>query len=165
MSTAAKLQYGTQTDFTITAASLANTAGRVSTQVDLDAGADDRIPVALEVWAQVKLAGAPSAGQEISVWAAYGDDASNIAGALAATDTGYTAASTPITAAQLKDYLAHVGTFTTVADASAIYSGFFKLELPSRRISLYVYNGSGQAFSATAADHEFKLTPIHLDIR
>lgn len=158
---------GTRTAFTITVASLANAAGRVSTQVDL-CDANNLAPQSLIV--QVKLTSggsAPTAGTTYQLYWARGEDATSghIDGGLAATDTGYTSGSSPFTAAQLRDQLQFVGAIPVTAGTATTYRATFVIPDPGPRGSLYLFNDTGQAMSSTGGDHSAHYQTVFIDVR
>lgn len=165
MSTTGRFSYGTQASATITLTSLANGAGRVSTQIDLDDG-NSNTPVALEVWMQWKAASgtAPTANNTVEVYMVRGNDSSDqMPFGVGTTDATITSGGTP-TASEVRSAMEHIGTFLCRGDTDEEQSANFLVQNPPKRVSFYVYNDSGQAFSATAADMEFKYTPIELKI-
>lgn len=149
---AIRKKLGSRTAFTISLASLANVAARVSDQVDFVASGV--VPQGLLVQLKLKTATAPTAGTTLQVYWARGEDATGfIDGSLAATDTGYTSGSSPFTAAQLRDQLQFVGAIPVIATGSLTYQSTFILSDPGPRGSLYIFNDTGQALSATGGDH------------
>ncbi len=157
---------GTRTAFTLTVASLANVAGQVSTQVDL-CDANNLVPQALIVQVKLTAGGsAPTAGSTYQLYWARGEDATgHIDGGLAATDTGYTSASSPFTAAQLRDQLQFVGAIPLLATTALTYRATFLITDPGPRGSLYLYNDSGQTMSTTSGDHSAHYQTVFIDVR
>jgi hypothetical protein len=155
---------GTRTAFTITLASLANVAGRVSTQIDLTDAAG-LAPQGLLVQLKIKTATAPTAGTTIQVYWARGEDGTGfVDGSLAATDTGYTSGSSPFTAAQIRDQLQFVGSIPVQVTGSLTYQSTFIITDPGPRGSLYIFNDCGQALSSTGGDHSAHYQTLNTDI-
>jgi hypothetical protein len=166
IATTAKYIYGTQTSFTITGTSLADTSGRISTQVDLDSGSNEKIPIAVEIQVQVQVADTTTwtAGEPISVWLATGDDNSIMDSGQSLTDATIATGATP-GAQEVTADMRHLHTFVGYGDTDEARKKHIFVPNPGRRISLYVLNDSGQALHATAATAlTAKYTPIYLDI-
>lgn len=156
-------KYGTRTAITITLASLANAAARVSNQVDVTGSDIGPLKIKLEV--KVKTGGsAPTAGSTVQVFIVRGEDATGfVDGGLAATDTSYTSGSTP-TAAQIRDQLVFVGAIVVTSATATTYQRSFIVDDPGPRFSVYIFNDTGQTLDSTGGNFEVAYQTMDLDL-
>ena len=131
---------------TITLASLANAAGRVSDQIDLGAAHAAQVRVRYKV----KFASAPTAGLRVELYMATSDNTLRD-GTVGAVDAALTAAR--------RFQLTAIGHHYCTNDANQQESSFV-VPVGSRYISIAVYNASGQAFTGTAGDHAVSVEQI-----
>jgi hypothetical protein len=136
----------------ITCTSLANNAGRVGAQFDRGAGAR-----ALRfIWElQFKCAATPTLGNMVSVYLAVAqDDATIPTGNVGQADAA-------LSALDKRRNLIFLGVVEIDVASTALQCGSgLTAEIPHRYLSLVLVNESGAAFSSTATDTLFTMTPI-----
>lgn len=162
MPTTYKPAYGATTAVPITLASLAASvsllAGRQSDAIDVAGlGAED-VPISVKV-----TTGASATGGPVEVWAFGSDDGTAWPTGLGAADAAVTLADAEFKNASMK--LVHV--FTASASGSqnlelswAALRPLFGNALP-RKVCLFVTQATGDALSATPADHAASYTPVN----
>lgn len=133
----------------LTLTSLANNNGRKGDSHDFGAN----FPQLARVDLLTKFTVAPTALKTIDVWWASSADGSNFSAALAAGDGAQNDFSLPF-------QLHFVGSLPLLAATSA-QRKVFVFAIPSRYgFPVVMNNGTGQALSATAADHALTITPL-----
>lgn len=137
-----------------TPTSLANGAGRLSTQLDLGAS-----PRAYKFqWRLVlKFVATPSVGFLVRPYLLEAGSAATTYqdGIIGLTDAAIATEAISMYAGKL---LGPCG-IQTAGTAFQVWSGRCKIQ--SRYVSLMLWNASGAALSATATDHEFRLEPVN----
>jgi hypothetical protein len=133
-----------------TPTSLANGAGRISTQ--WDRGSSSR-PAAFLARARYKCATAPAVGNLLEVYLAMGDG-TYIDGNLSAVDAAVAAADKRRNLRWIMNVVADTASTSEIMVAERM------IWLPSRYVSVVWWNALGVALSSTAADMEFTLTPV-----
>lgn len=145
--------YETVVTPTITLTSLANNAGRICAVVD---NTTTRAPAAM-VYLRATTGGtAPTANTPIKLYLIRrSDQATDLAdGALGTTDAAVT--TEPTVAEQLGSIIVTAATNTTYVKSFIAYD-------LSREYSFVVWNATGQALNATAANFTFQVVPIVME--
>lgn len=135
----------------ITCTSLANNAGRVGAQLDRGASARaQRFYWELEY----KCVATPTLGATVSVYlaTAYANSAS--------PDGNVGTADAALSALDKRRNLLFLGVVECDVASTALQKGSGTIEIAARYLSLVLVNEAGAAFSATAGDTIFSLTPI-----
>jgi len=146
---------------TITQASLANSAGRVSTQIDLQDG-NSQLPEEILVEWFFTNGTSPTSGNATELHQVWGDDegTAHIDGGLAATDTGYTTG--PPTASTIRSLgIEQLLAFVSGGTTGEAFKGSILVPVRARYWSGYVYNGSGVTANSTAGNFWLRVTPIY----
>jgi hypothetical protein len=136
-------KYGATTAATITLASLANNAGRISAQID---NTTTRAPM-LIVYYRFKSAATPTAGNPVTLYLIRGDTSGT-----AHVDENLGTADAAVSTKPNHADIVHI----TPAKATASWdSGGASAVIlnPGPKFSLALFNESGQAFTSTAGDH------------
>lgn len=154
-----------QTSMTATLASLANAAGRISTQVSFaDLSTTFKAPLAVMVQFHFRTgASAPTLGTTVQFYVVRGAG-SHVDANLATSDTGYTSASSPFTASQIRDQLTLAYSQPVLASTATDYYGSFLVVDPGAKFAIYVFNDTGQALDSTAGNFYLKYEEISLDL-
>lgn len=140
-----------------TATSLANVAGRYSTQWDRTGGAVSK-PDRYLWHARTKIAVAPAVGTILTIYLGASDGTDND-GELGTTDAA-------LPAADRRRNLTPIGVIVAdEASTSRVMKSSGIVELTARYYTLAWYNEFGQALSATAGDHVFTLEPVPPEIQ
>jgi hypothetical protein len=143
-------------DYAMDLGGLAADGVRVGAQGDLGAGDHSH-----RYFWQVVIDGfdtAPVVGEEVHIYLAFANDATDIDGDVGASDAAGATADLP--------NLLHIGTVvvqTTTAADELITSGI--VEVGCRYVSPVVHNDTADALLSTADAHTFKLTPIPPEIQ
>lgn len=138
-----------------TLTSLANNAGRVSTQYDRGAAARPRLAIVRCITKLGATTTSIVAGNAISIYFATADtnDATQVDGNVGQVDAA-------LSSIEKRRNLQFVGTLEqdkTVA-AGDVYIGSWLMDIPWRYLSACMVNEIGQALSATATDHQLWIT-------
>lgn len=141
----------------ITLTSLANGAARQGAKMDLGATFSARYAAFLDMDINV----APTAGERIELWLAWSNDATagNFnPGGVSGTDAAYKAAEED----EWKKQLDFAGALIATADGAGTIQRQVVgvVEAKARYVSAVIVNKSGQALSATAANHVITLVPL-----
>ncbi|RYZ93564.1 MAG: hypothetical protein EOP06_00550 [Proteobacteria bacterium] len=161
----AQTVYGSQSTMTITLNSLANTAGRVGTQIDFTDGGN-KAPQAIKVHIRFRTGSvAPTAGKTVQFYWATGDEngTAHVDGGLATTDTSYTTASTP-RSDYVRDQLQFAYAQPVQAGTATDYYVSFVVYSPGPRGSLFVYNDIGQTLDSTSGNFYVRYETLNVDV-
>jgi hypothetical protein len=143
-------------DVTITCTSLANNAGRVSAQWDRGSGSK---PQQYRWECEFKCVATPTVGQTVSLyWATAQADATVVDGNVGQVDAA-------LSALDKRRNLQFIDVVEVDVASTAIQKKSGTCFIDSRYNSLVPINETGAAFSATAGDFVFKLTPIPPEIQ
>lgn len=136
--------------------SLANGAGYYGDRADLGAGVTERL---WEWQFRYRTAAVPAIGEVVRVYLATGRDGTYQAGALGTTTAALSS----------EDLLRNVDPLGAVeVDQASTTKDFVRrgiLYLRARYLVPAIWNACGQAFSGTAAELEFRLTPVSDEIQ
>jgi hypothetical protein len=138
----------------ITCTSLANNAGRVGVQFDRGAGARAQ----RFIWElQYKCVATPTLGSTVSLYMAVAQsDATIPTGNVGQADAA-------LSALDKRRNLTFLGVSEIDVASTALQTASGFIELEHRYLSLVLINETGAAFSATATDTLFTLTPVPLE--
>lgn len=144
-------------DAVCTLTSLANNAARQGAKLDLGATFSARYAAYLDIDINV----APTAGALVELWLAWSHDADAAdfnPGGVSGSDGAYKAAEED----EWKKQLDFAGALIATADGAGTIQRMLVgvVDAKARYVSPIVVNKSGQAFSATAANHAITLVPI-----
>lgn len=144
-------------DAAITLTSLANNAARQGAKLDLGATFSARYACFLDMDINV----APTAGERIELWLAWSNDpdAGDFnPGGVSGTDAAYKAAEED----EWKKQLDFGGALIATADGAGTIQRQMVgvVDAKARYVSPVIVNKSGQALSATAANHVITLIPL-----
>lgn len=143
-------------DYAMDLGGLAADGVRVGAQGDLGTGSNPQ-----QFFWQLVIDGfdtAPVVGEQVHVFLAFGNDATDIDGDVGSSDAAGATVDLP--------NLLHIGTVvvqTTTAADELITSGI--VEIGSRYVSPVVHNDTADALLSTSDAHTFKLTPIPPEIQ
>lgn len=143
-------------DAVITCTSLANNAGRVGAQFDRGTGSK---PQRFRWEFECKLVATPTLGNTISLYLATAQANS------ASPDGNVGTADAALSALDKRRNLQFLGVVEIDVAGTTLMKGSGVCEIESRYISGVVVNEGGSAFSATATDTVFTLTPIPPEIQ
>jgi len=138
-----------------TPTSVANAAGRISTQWDRGAGSQ---PMRYVWRATTKAAAALAVGNQLQIFFAT-SDGTNVDGNQGTTDAAFAAT-------DKRNNLWYVGAI--VADSTTngeVQTASGTIEIFTRYVSVVWWNALGQALSGTAGDHLFTLTAVSDEIQ
>lgn len=140
----------------ITCTSLANNAGRVGAQYDRGAGSR----TARFLWEfEAKCVATPTLGNTISLYLAVAQaDATKPSGDVGQADAA-------LSALDKRRNLIFLGVVEVDVAGTGFQRGSGVIEIAHRYLSLVVVNEAGSAFSATAGDTLFTMTPIPDEIQ
>ncbi len=135
--------------FTITLASLANAAGRISTQLDLTTARPRLLKI---FWKITAGAVAPTAGSPYILYLVRSD--AKATGEH--VDGGYGLVDAAV--ATQPNSLSIIDVIPVIATAAQGHASSAEIWYPSAKMSVLVWNASGQAISTTEADHYIRYT-------
>lgn len=145
-------------DIALTLASLANGAGRISAQWDRGAGAK---PIEYRWQMRYRANAAPTvaATNVVRVYLECSDDGTFVAGGLGTADAAVSAE----VLLTLGEFLGAVEITEASTTRDFVRQG--NIWIRSRYVSVAVWNATGVALHATAANNEFRLTPVPSEIQ
>lgn len=165
MANAVKSLFSSLITATITLTSLANGAGRICTQIDNTTTRATRILVALKF----KMgAVAPTALSVVKVYLIRfsGDTGQGITGGEQNTATATPTTDSAIASAQEPINSPPILSIAVAATANGVFGDLSEVILePGAKYAFMVFNGTGQALSATGSDHILEITPIMDEIQ
>lgn len=141
---------------TLTLASLANGAGRISGQHDRGSGAK---PTIYRWQGRFRANVNPAVGAVVRLYLVTADDGTYVDGDFGTADAAVSSENDFLNALQLGVAIADAASTTKDFVASGL------VEIRSRYISLGVWNALGQALNGTSGDHEVRLTPYGDEIQ
>lgn len=109
-------------------------------------------PINVRFFFKTKFAVAPTAGGPVTIYWCSSDDNSDF-------DAAFSSGDAAVTDEQEMHQLHYVGTLGADNDTNAQAQSWV-FALPARYGFVVVWNASGQALSATAADHEVRAVPL-----
>lgn len=161
-----KQKIGSAVAFTHALQNLANNEGYVMNLID-NADGNNLGMVTYRIEYLIKTgASTPTNGSTVQFYLVTADDDGTQhidGGVIAATE--YTSASSPHTAAQLRDQLQFCHAQAVRNVTATNYKGSFVIQVPAgRQWTLYVFNETGQALDTTNGNHYVRYVPMNLDV-
>lgn len=166
MATAFKRLHDTAGALSITLASLANVAGRVSAQVDLT-DVNGLAPDLVRFFFRIRTGSvAPNAGKTVEAYLVNGDEdgtTPHLDGGFGTTDSG--TIPTGFTAANIRDQLQPIASQPVIATTALDFYFTGVIYEPPPRFSVYVYNDTGQALDAAGTNFWVRYRAVYTDGR
>jgi len=135
-------------DAAFTGTSLANAAGRTGGVLDMGALRSGRYRIQVIL----KMTSAPTAGTPIEVNLVRSDDNTT-------RDANLGSADAAVSDTDVRAQCLYVGTMA-LDNVTTQQVASFEIETGARYLSIFLWNASGVALSATATDHSINITPI-----